>query len=389
MGKLIKNHWARLIVLTAATYQLAAGLEGIFWPKIFWDFLTKNLDGAVKPAPVLQILNILFALFFLAWEWPLRFIANSAMHRSIEARLVALPLTALAALLLYQGTNAGLYYLIGMGVYFWAYAEAEVRFLHLSVRRRLCADHIYSRSALCLGRFPNGHSLAKHDPHFPHTYPPPPPLPLVSIHSSIYRGGHSALSNTTALPGDSPIRASGHPLEPAAWQHGVQDFGPRKDQTTSGRAPKTSRWRQRRRRRADVNSTRGSVCRSPHRRGGPAVGEALTGRNPRVYILVEIDQTPSSVVYRVACRATLCYSASLVCFARLPRTSPPRRLTLPPSRLCSVFQTPGSLTKPLTHSQSLSLTFCQPSSSVSRHFMRTHHSPPGHHIHRNVTQRAA
>ena len=35
------------------------------------------------------------------------------------------PLSSLAALLLYQGTNAGLYYIIGMGVYFWGYTEGE------------------------------------------------------------------------------------------------------------------------------------------------------------------------------------------------------------------------------------------------------------------------
>ena len=49
------------------------------------------------------------------------------IHRSIEARLVIYPLASLAALLMYQGTNAGLYYLIGVGVYFWAFAEGEVR----------------------------------------------------------------------------------------------------------------------------------------------------------------------------------------------------------------------------------------------------------------------
>ncbi|KAG9238776.1 PRO41 protein [Amylocarpus encephaloides] len=127
MGKLIKNHWARLIILTAAAYQVAAGIHGFFWPKIFWDFLTKNLDGAVKPIPVLQVLNVVFGVIMFAWEWPLGFIAGSSMHRSIEARLVALPLVALAGALLYQGTNAALYYIVGMMVYFWAYSEGEVR----------------------------------------------------------------------------------------------------------------------------------------------------------------------------------------------------------------------------------------------------------------------
>ncbi|KAF7879089.1 hypothetical protein EAF04_000289 [Stromatinia cepivora] len=126
MGRLIKNHWARLIVLTAAIYQVAAAIEGFFWPKIFWDFLTKNLDGAVKPLPILQIINLLFGLFMLAWEWPLGFLVGTAFHRSIEARLVVLPLTALAAALLYQATNPAIYYTIGLVVYFWAYSEGEV-----------------------------------------------------------------------------------------------------------------------------------------------------------------------------------------------------------------------------------------------------------------------
>lgn len=126
MGKLIKNHWARLIVMTAAVYQIAAALEGFFWPKIFWDFLTKTLDPAVKPFPVLQIINLVMGIFMLAWEWPLGFIAGTAMHRSIETRLVILPLTALAAALLYQATNPAIYYTIAMVVYFWAYSEGEV-----------------------------------------------------------------------------------------------------------------------------------------------------------------------------------------------------------------------------------------------------------------------
>jgi len=125
MGKLIKNHWARLIVLTAGVYQCAAAVEGFFWPKIFWDFMTKNLDAAVKPFPVLQIINLAMGIIMVAWEWPLGFLAGSAMHRSIEARLVILPLTSLAAVLLYQGTNAALYYAIGLMVYFWAYSEGE------------------------------------------------------------------------------------------------------------------------------------------------------------------------------------------------------------------------------------------------------------------------
>jgi len=126
MGKLIKNHWARLVILTAAAYQLAAAIEAFFWPKIFWDFLTKNLDAAVKPFPVLQIINLILGIVALAWEWPLPLLAGTGLHRSIEARLIVYPLCALCALLIYQGTNSGLYYIVGMIAYFWAYSEGEI-----------------------------------------------------------------------------------------------------------------------------------------------------------------------------------------------------------------------------------------------------------------------
>jgi hypothetical protein len=67
------------------------------------------------------------SVVMLALEWPLGFIAGSSLHRSLEFRLAVLPLTTLASALIYQGTNAALYYLIGMIVYFWAYSEGEVK----------------------------------------------------------------------------------------------------------------------------------------------------------------------------------------------------------------------------------------------------------------------
>ncbi len=108
---------------------MAAAVEGFFWPKIFWDWLTTNLDPAVKPIPILQVINLLFGFLMLAWEWPLAFVAGSGFHRSLELRLAILPLATLSAVLLYQATNAAIYYLVGMVVYFWAYSEGEVGFL--------------------------------------------------------------------------------------------------------------------------------------------------------------------------------------------------------------------------------------------------------------------
>lgn len=126
MGKLIKNHLARLVILAAATYQVAAAVHGFFWPKIFWDFLTTNLDGAVKPFPSLQIINLVLGIAMLGLEWPLGFLAGSTFHRSLELRLIVIPLLALASVLIYQGTNSALYYIVGLVMYFIAYSEGEI-----------------------------------------------------------------------------------------------------------------------------------------------------------------------------------------------------------------------------------------------------------------------
>ena len=130
-------------MLTVFLDQIAAAIEGFFWPKVFWDFLTKNLDGAVKPIPVLQVMNLLLGFIVLAWEWPLKWIAGHAAHRSIEARLVVYSLSSLTAVLMYQATNPALYYLIGIGVYLWAFVEGEVSFFDSSIfhpvdRRSAC-----------------------------------------------------------------------------------------------------------------------------------------------------------------------------------------------------------------------------------------------------------
>lgn len=88
--------------------------------------MTKTLDPAVKPIPILQIVNLVFGLAWLAWEWPLGLIAGTALHRSLELRLAMLPLASLACALIYQGGDPAIYYLVGLAAYFWAYSEGEV-----------------------------------------------------------------------------------------------------------------------------------------------------------------------------------------------------------------------------------------------------------------------
>jgi hypothetical protein len=90
--------------------------------------------------PILQIINIIFGLLLFAWEWPLNFISGTAIHRSLEGRLVVLPLAALAAVLLYQATNPAIYYTIAIMVYFWAYSEGEVSLFHNALGQVSQAD---------------------------------------------------------------------------------------------------------------------------------------------------------------------------------------------------------------------------------------------------------
>ena len=71
----------------------------------------------------------------LCWEYPLPFLVpNSALHRSIAARLTVYPISVFFGALLYQGTNAAIYYVVGIIIYFWAYSEGEVCFSSISAR---------------------------------------------------------------------------------------------------------------------------------------------------------------------------------------------------------------------------------------------------------------
>jgi hypothetical protein len=131
MGRLIKNHWARLIILTAGVIQVAASVEGFIWPKIFWDFSTEVLDPLVKPIPFLQTINALLGLAVIGLEWPIRLLAGNLVHRNIISRILIYPLCSFAAILMYQSTNAAIYYLIGTAIYVWALKEGEVSELNI------------------------------------------------------------------------------------------------------------------------------------------------------------------------------------------------------------------------------------------------------------------
>ena len=80
----------------------------------------------VKNFPAETRQNLIIGIISLAYEWPLKYLAGTSIHRSMEVRLMWLPLASLSSVLIYQATNPALYYLIGVVVYFWAYSEGEV-----------------------------------------------------------------------------------------------------------------------------------------------------------------------------------------------------------------------------------------------------------------------
>jgi hypothetical protein len=57
----------------------------------------------------------------------------------MEARIFLYPLVAVAAVIMYQATNPALYYMIGVGIYFWAYTDGEVS-LNCLDEARICTD---------------------------------------------------------------------------------------------------------------------------------------------------------------------------------------------------------------------------------------------------------
>jgi hypothetical protein len=66
---------------------------------------------------------------------------------------VVYPISILAALLLYQGTNAGLYNLIGLAVFIWGYSEGEVRFGTSHLFWKCIANEIYRASKQSHGHY--------------------------------------------------------------------------------------------------------------------------------------------------------------------------------------------------------------------------------------------
>lgn len=102
-----------------------ASIMALFWPKVFFDFITKRIDILVSPVPILQLVNLFLSVVMMALEWPLQRIARSAIQQSLSSRLIILPFVSCISFLLYQASDVALYYLVGSAIYWSAYKDGE------------------------------------------------------------------------------------------------------------------------------------------------------------------------------------------------------------------------------------------------------------------------
>jgi hypothetical protein len=140
MGNLVWHEYARSVSITASAYAVWCSFFALFYRKFFWDFVSGTLrdPGGLQPspsaaifitlivkAPVIPIINMIFALFILAVENPLPLLKSMSIQRSLIFKVVLLVFQAFFSILFYQGTNAALWSLIAIICYLRAMALGE------------------------------------------------------------------------------------------------------------------------------------------------------------------------------------------------------------------------------------------------------------------------
>ena len=111
--------------------QFNAALHGFIWPKVLWDFILPSVNVLVTPIPYLQMANLVGATLVFVLEWPCW---PGLSPIGLPWRCLATVAAALPALLLYQGTNAGLYLLISAVLYIRAHQQEEARWIRADNR---------------------------------------------------------------------------------------------------------------------------------------------------------------------------------------------------------------------------------------------------------------
>jgi len=140
MGAFIWHEWARFVSITSAVYGIWASYWGIFYRKVFWDFVGGNLraPGGLQPTasiipiakvvvtiPLIQILAFVVGFGILTLEMAPTFVKNMAIYRTWVPRIVFLLIQAVLTSLFYQGTNSAIWSVIAMFGYIQAQMKGE------------------------------------------------------------------------------------------------------------------------------------------------------------------------------------------------------------------------------------------------------------------------
>ncbi|KZW02909.1 hypothetical protein EXIGLDRAFT_636985 [Exidia glandulosa HHB12029] len=140
MGEFIWHQWARYVSITASVYAMWSAYWGIFYRKVFWDFVGGHLraPGGLQPssailplsqiivkAPAVQIFALFVSLAMLMLELRLPPVKGTSLGRSWVVRIALLVVQAVLTILYYQGTNAAIWSLIATFGYIQASVKGE------------------------------------------------------------------------------------------------------------------------------------------------------------------------------------------------------------------------------------------------------------------------
>jgi len=140
MGAFIWHEWTRFVSISASIYAVWSAYWGMFYRKVFWDFVGGHLraPGGLQPSPaiiplanvivkipIIQILAFVVGVCILAVELPAPGVKNLAIYRTWVPRIVFLLIQATLTALYYQGTNACIWSLIAIFGYMQAQLGGE------------------------------------------------------------------------------------------------------------------------------------------------------------------------------------------------------------------------------------------------------------------------
>ncbi|CAG8528251.1 10076_t:CDS:2 [Funneliformis caledonium] len=137
MGKLIWNQWARLIALTAGTFEVIGGIFGIFYRYSMFKDVLKDIDFLFNPFNVVAIICIVFGLIVLAIELPLQFLKNTIITTSFIPRIILYFIISAISVFNYQNVNPALYLFIATLMYVRAAMNGENNKVNSNLRSRV------------------------------------------------------------------------------------------------------------------------------------------------------------------------------------------------------------------------------------------------------------